>query len=123
MLYMTNKRFIICCLLVFSLLIIGCSRKQEDAGQSPESLSTELTLPQIPKLPRSYKPTNKEIQIALQNAGFYKGKIDGDIGPMSKKAILEFQVQNNLEVDGKVGPKTWAVLKKYLDTPNQEKGE
>ncbi|MGD9015389.1 MAG: peptidoglycan-binding domain-containing protein [Candidatus Omnitrophota bacterium] len=120
---MTNKRFIICCLLVFSLLIIGCSRKQEDAGQSPESLSTELTLPQIPKLPRSYKPTNKEIQIALQNAGFYKGKIDGDIGPMSKKAILEFQVQNNLEVDGKVGPKTWAVLKKYLDTPNQEKGE
>jgi peptidoglycan hydrolase-like protein with peptidoglycan-binding domain len=110
---MTVRGIIICSLFVI-FLCTGCGRKQEDIEQPPES-SVELTLPQIPKLPASYKPTNKEIQIALQNAGFYKGKIDGDIGPMSEAAIRDFQAQNNLVVDGRVGPKTWAVLKEYLD--------
>ncbi|MBN2452955.1 MAG: peptidoglycan-binding protein [Candidatus Omnitrophica bacterium] len=57
---------------------------------------------------------NKEIQIALKNAGFYTSSIDGKIGPMTKKSIMEFQKANGLKVDGKVGPKTWAVLEKYL---------
>jgi len=54
-------------IIIYSLLLIclctGCGRKQEDIEQPPEP-SVELTLPQIPKLPASYKPTNKEIQIA-----------------------------------------------------------
>jgi len=61
-----------------------------------------------------YNPTKTEIQTALKNAGFYEGAIDGKIGPMSKKAIKEFQKVNGLEVDGKVGPKTWGVLEKHL---------
>ena len=109
-------------LLIF-LPLIGCSQRQENPKQESESTSVELTLPQIPKLPRVYKPTNKDIQIALQNAGYYKGKIDGDIGPMSEQAIREFQVENNLAVDGKVGPKTWAVLKEYLHQPEEQTEE
>jgi len=105
-------RIILCILFIFPFFI-GCSQKQESIEQEDE-FPSELTLPQIPKLPTSYKPTNKDIQIALRNAGFYKGKIDGDIGPMSKKAIQEFQAANNLVIDGKVGPRTWSVLKEYL---------
>ena len=56
----------------------------------------------------------KDIQTALKNAGFYIGAIDGKIGPNSKKAIMEFQAAKGLKVDGKVGPKTWAELEKYL---------
>ena len=104
---------IILCILFILPFFIGCSQKQESIEKEAESPS-EMTLPQIPKLPASYKPTNKDIQVALRNAGFYKGEIDGDIGPMSEKAIREFQEANNLVVDGKIGPKTWAVLKKYL---------
>jgi len=115
-----SARQIIACFLLLVCLSIGCSRKQEDAGKQSES-SVELTLPQMPKLLASYKPTNKQIQVALQNAGYYQGKIDGDIGPMSQQAIREFQAENNLAVDGKVGPKTWALLEKYLETPDQEK--
>jgi hypothetical protein len=63
-----------------------------------------------------YKPTAKEIQTALKNAGFYSGLVDGKIGPMSKKAIEEFQKANNLKADGKVGLKTWELLGKYLNT-------
>ena len=55
----------------------------------------------------------KEIQICLQNAGFYKGKLDGVKGKSTKKAIKEFQKANGLKADGKVGPKTWELLSKY----------
>ena len=109
--------------ILFSL--VGCSQRQESPPQESESSSVELTLPQIPKIPQipklptAYKPTKKDIQIALKNAGFYMGKIDGDIGPMSKQAIREFQAENNLVVDGEVGPKTWAVLKEFLKQPKE----
>ena len=62
-----------------------------------------------------FKPSGIDIQTALKHAGFYEGKIDGKIGPMSKKAITEFQKANNLPADGKVGPKTWAALSKHLN--------
>ncbi len=106
------KAFI--CALLILFFFAGCSRKPERPQQQPESSSVELTLPQIPKLSRPYKPTNKDIQIALKTAGFYQGKIDGVIGPKTRRAIREFQAENNLAVDGKVGPKTWAVLREYL---------
>lgn len=57
----------------------------------------------------------QDIQIALKNAGYYTGPIDGNIGRQTMKAIKDFQKANNLEVDGKVGDKTWDVLKQYLN--------
>lgn len=60
------------------------------------------------------KPTTQEIQTALKNAGYYTGAIDGKKGPMTKKAIENFQKANSLKADGKVGPKTWDALNKYL---------
>ena len=61
----------------------------------------------------------QQIQTALKNAGFYSGAIDGKIGHGSKRAIEAFQKQNNLKIDGKVGPKTWAVLQPYLNNAAQ----
>ncbi|MFA5143505.1 MAG: peptidoglycan-binding domain-containing protein [Candidatus Omnitrophota bacterium] len=57
---------------------------------------------------------NKDIQMALKNAGLYAGAIDGKVGPKTKRAIEEFQKSKGLKADGKVGPKTWAELEKYL---------
>ncbi|MFA5117697.1 MAG: peptidoglycan-binding domain-containing protein [Candidatus Omnitrophota bacterium] len=62
-----------------------------------------------------YKPTNIEIQTALKNSGFYTGIVDGKVGPMTRKAIEEFQKAKGLVVDGKIGPKTWALLGVYLN--------
>ncbi len=63
------------------------------------------------------KPTNEDIQKALKNVGLYSGSIDGVIGKRTTKAIEDFQTQNNLKVDGKVGLKTWDKLKTYLSAP------
>jgi len=57
----------------------------------------------------------RQVQTALQNAGYYKGKIDGKIGEMTKSAISGFQKDHGLKVDGLLGQKTWNELKKYLD--------
>lgn len=79
--------------------------------------TTEVTQPAMapaPEIP-SGKPTPKLIQQALKNAGLYDGKIDGTIGPKTKKAIEAFQNQNGLKADGKVGPKTWKALSAFLN--------
>lgn len=36
--------------------------------------------------------------------------VDGDFGPVTEGAVMAFQEANGLEVDGIVGPKTWAAL-------------
>ena len=61
-----------------------------------------------------FKPTTKEIQGALKNAGFDPGAVDGKMGPRTQQAIKEFQRTKGLKVDGKVGAKTLRELGKYL---------
>lgn len=48
------------------------------------------------------------VQEFLNDEGFYKGKIDGDFGPIMQNAVIIFQKQFNLTPDGVIGPKTYA---------------
>ena len=61
-----------------------------------------------------FRPTVKEIQTALKNAGFNPGSFDGKIGPRTRQAIKDFQKSKGLVPDGVVGPKTWNLLGKHL---------
>lgn len=138
------KRLLSLGVVVLTLIALsGCGKKQEaeelqpitmESLSAPASSSTQAmpdlkgmdikTLPSsasveskegLPLPPQGpYKPSNIEIQTALKHAGFYEGKIDGSIGPKSKKAIENFQSANGLKVDGKVGPKTWEALSRHL---------
>lgn len=56
----------------------------------------------------------QEVQIALKNAGFDPGSVDGKLGRRTKAAIRDFQTANSLNPDGKVGPKTWSKLSRFL---------
>jgi peptidoglycan hydrolase-like protein with peptidoglycan-binding domain len=85
-----------------------------EVGPKAETVPVEVA--PLEAAPAAYvAPTPEEIQQALKNAGLYAGSIDGKIGPMTKKAITEFQQQNGLTADGKVGRKTWEKLKTYLN--------
>ena len=61
-----------------------------------------------------FRPTAKEIQTALKNAGYDPGSMDGKIGPRTRQAIKDFQKSKGLVPDGVAGPKTWASLGKHL---------
>lgn len=56
------------------------------------------------------KSENKQIQQRLKELGYYKGSIDGIIGPQSLKAIKNFQRDYGLTVDGIVGKNTLKAL-------------
>jgi peptidoglycan hydrolase-like protein with peptidoglycan-binding domain len=143
------KKYIFIILVsLFSISIFGCGKKKEASlPEMPEPLSIEALsafnataptpaveaslkavavapapLEQLPP-PGPYKPAVQEIQTALKNANFYMGAIDGKKGPLTKKAIEEFQKANGLEADGIVGPKTWAVLSKYSNPPPVTSGK
>ena len=60
------------------------------------------------------RPSIRQVQIALQNAGFDPGLVDGKMGKQTREAIKSFQRAHNLPADGKVGRKTWGELKEYL---------
>lgn len=66
----------------------------------------------------SYRLKSKErirqVQIALQKAGFYKGEIDGKLGPQTKGALKAFQKSRGLDPDGIIGSKTWKELSRLL---------
>jgi len=52
----------------------------------------------------------RAIQEDLKATGDYFGEIDGSLGPLSKKAIKNFQRKNSLKVDGYAGPNTRRTL-------------
>jgi N-acetylmuramoyl-L-alanine amidase len=55
-------------------------------------------------------PKVTAIQNALKQAGFGSGTIDGTFGPQTSAAVLAFQLSNQLQPDGEVGPETAAKL-------------
>lgn len=54
----------------------------------------------------------KEAQKILKNLGYNIGSygVDGIFGTSTKGAVLNFQKKNGLDVDGIIGPNTWAKL-------------
>lgn len=91
---------------------------QTGSQPAPTSMSVPMSAtPQAVKesiLGTSSQGSTKDVQRALTALKLYEGRIDGKMGPKTKKAIEEFQRQNGLKVDGVAGPRTWQKLKSYL---------
>ncbi|HEY2931407.1 MAG TPA: peptidoglycan-binding domain-containing protein [Acidobacteriota bacterium] len=51
-----------------------------------------------------------DIQRALKDKGYYTGAIDGKIGPATRRALMNFQRDNNLPVTGRADDKTREAL-------------
>lgn len=65
--------------------------------------------------------TFKAIQSQLNKLGFGPLYEDGIPGPRTIAAIKQFQIENKLVVDGKVGPQTYPILFKISSLPGVEK--
>lgn len=51
-----------------------------------------------------------KVQAQLNRWGYYTGPIDGYYSGKTFRSVQEFQRKNGLQVDGVVGPQTWAAL-------------
>ncbi|MEQ1852253.1 MAG: peptidoglycan-binding domain-containing protein [Chthoniobacteraceae bacterium] len=51
-----------------------------------------------------------DVQRALRRLGYYRGSIDGDIGPRSRLAIRDFQADNGLPATGRIDGSLLRVL-------------
>jgi Putative peptidoglycan binding domain len=49
-----------------------------------------------------YESLEMDVQLALTRRGYYRGTIDGDIGPASRAAIRAFQRDHGLPVTGHI---------------------
>ena len=136
--------FTLTLILFFSLSVSGCQPKIEpeknavesaeffkdinslpapddqSESQSPQASPSAGAAQEQPLTMAPEKPSIQDIQMSLKNADLYQGKVDGILGPRTRKAIEAFQEQNGLKVDGKVGPKTWASLKGHFSSPAEQ---
>jgi len=54
------------------------------------------------------------VQVALKNAGYQVGAIDGKLGAKSMEALKKFQKDEGLKPDGILGARTLSALARYL---------
>jgi len=91
--------------------INGLRDQLNKAAQEAEAVSSQKKMRVVSEI--KSRPNIKQIQISLVNAGYDVGSIDGKMGIKTKEAIKTFQKSNNLTADGRVGKKTWSLLKEY----------
>ena len=83
--------------------------------QMPDSVWAEVVnpaepTPEPPLSSGSRGEKVEELQKRLQALGYYDGEIDGQFGPGTKAAVVDFQKNNGLDTDGLVGTETLNLL-------------
>lgn len=56
------------------------------------------------------------LQHYLHQLGYFQGSVDGIFGAQTQAAVMRFQSENGLVVDGIVGRETWSLLRKEMTT-------
>jgi predicted RNase H-like nuclease (RuvC/YqgF family) len=86
---------------------------RDELNRASEQKIVEVSNKKMPIEPK-LRPKVRHIQVALRNAGYDPGKVDGRMGNKTVEAIKAFQRANNLPASGKVDKKTWEILRGYL---------
>lgn len=66
---------------------------------------------ELPELRKGSKGGEvKVLQAMLKSYGYYSSAVDGDFGNVTYNAVMQYQQDNGLIVDGEVGEQTWTAL-------------
>ena len=106
-----------------STYIDGYGRPDYDAVETTVNGSTALELGDRLLKKGMVGDDVKELQERLDKANYSAGGADGKFGSNTENAVMAFQHDNGLEVDGIVGEKTVAALKAKTDEPEGKENE
>ena len=79
----------------------------QPSASAPPSASSQASAPQHSSAGGS---TVQSAQQALQQGGYYKGTVDGKMGPHTRQAIRSFQQSKGLHATGHLNQKTLTAL-------------
>lgn len=79
----------------------------QPSSAAPPTASSQASAPQHSSASGS---TVQSAQQALQQGGFYKGTVDGKMGPHTRQAIRSFQQSKGLHATGRLNQKTLTAL-------------
>lgn len=91
---------------------LGVPVEEKPAEQVPEKVATPVKcdLPELHKGSKGKSVRALQILLIGNNCSCGSYGADGDFGSATKAAVVKYQIENGLEDDGVVGPKTWAKL-------------
>ncbi len=95
---------LIALLLALCLMVPAFALAEEPETEVP------ITVPARTLIKGMKGPDVLAAQVRLTYYGYYTGPLDGSFGSVMLTAVKQFQRRNELAVDGKIGPKTLAVL-------------
>jgi hypothetical protein len=84
----------------------GASGTQPDMGNQTAAMGSDMgTMGTAPS-----RTQMRQAQQQLRAEGLYKGRIDGRMGPRTRRAVLAFQQQHNLNATGTLNQQTISAL-------------
>lgn len=91
-----------------------CVLRYMGGGEKPVKDSMKPTYCYNVRLPLLKKGMEDEavatVQQLLAVRGYYTGDCDGIFGEKTKRSVMGFQADNDLETDGEAGGETWKIL-------------
>ena len=90
-------------LTTIQIAVAGFPCDETNKGYHPESATDQLLYGDI-------GPRVTALQQALMSTGFLEDVADGEYGPATIKAVMNFQFSQNIPVDGIAGPNTHELL-------------
>lgn len=98
------------------------AKKEEEERKRQEQKPEEKKIAEVPqvfKRPLYFglwnDPDVLKLQEALRQLGYYKGRANGNFGPVTRAALQRFQRANNIWPLGRVGPHTRARLNQLVE--------
>jgi hypothetical protein len=130
--FSTRQKAVAAGVLALVFLLVGLAAAGVFSGGGRAPRATTSTLPRTTKpvstptavttpaptttlKAGSYGPQVKTLQRALASLGYSTGRIDGQYGSATERALARFQQAHNLAADGILGPATLAALTHALN--------
>ena len=104
---------ILAALLLFTAAVCAAAEEAEESAEAPEAKETVSPAALQAQGILAVGAKGEEVtrlQQRLKDLGYLDGKVDGQYGGGTKRAVIAFQRRNGLDTDGVAGPETLAKL-------------